>query len=168
LWAAVRKAKDQNIESFPSILYENGIKITNKNVPNVVAAFFDNKVERLAQNTSIDPDIYNGYRKICCNNSCFMKREDIIECVSTLKIKNSEGFDRIPQRIIKDGIDILIDPITSLFKSIYETKLIPDQWKVAKVCPIFKKALKMKFQIIDRFQTCVQCQKFLKSLFLKD
>jgi hypothetical protein len=102
LWAAVCIAKDQNLESFPSILYENGIKITDVNVPDVVAAFFDNKVERLAQNTSIDPKIHKGYRKICCNDSFFMNREDIVECVSTLTIKNSEGYDRIPQRIIKD------------------------------------------------------------------
>ncbi len=105
MWAAVHIAKDQNIKSFPSIQYENGIKIANVNVPVVIAAFFGNKVERLAQNTSIDSDIHNGYRKICCNNSFFMNREDIIECVSTLKIKNSEGYNWIPQRIIKDGID---------------------------------------------------------------
>ncbi len=167
LWAAVRIAKDQNIESFPSVLYENGIKLTNVNVPDSVALFFDNKVKRLAQNTSIDPEIYDGYRKIHCNNSFFMNREDIIECVSSLKIKNSEGYDRIPQRIIKDGIDILIAPITSLFKSIYENKQIPDQWKVAKVCPIFKKGLKNEISNYRPISNLCAMSKVFEKLILK-
>jgi hypothetical protein len=44
-----------------------------------------------------------------------------------MKIKNMEGFDRILQKVLKDGCDHLISPFTVLFNKIYSQKLIPDQ-----------------------------------------
>ena len=46
-----------------------------------------------------------------------MSRQEIIECIEQLKIKNCEGYDHIPQRILIDGIDILVNPliITTFF-----------------------------------------------------
>ena len=61
------------------------------------------------------------------------------ECLNELKIKNCEGFDRIPLRILKSGAPILCRPLSILFHKIYETKQIPEQWKVAKVLPLHKK-----------------------------
>ena len=34
----------------------------------------------------------------------FMTSDDILKCIKDIKIKNTEGYDRIPQRIIVDGI----------------------------------------------------------------
>ena len=45
-----------------------------------------------------------------------------MEAISLIKQKNCEGMDRIPQRIIVDGISILIKPLTELFNSIYVLK----------------------------------------------
>ena len=56
----------------------------------------------------------------------------------SLKCKNSEGFDRIPQRILKDGAEVLINPLTVLFNKVYVQKTIPGQWLVAKTIPVFK------------------------------
>jgi hypothetical protein len=127
LWTVVRIAKDQNIESFPKTLYRNGIEIPNDNVTEAFADFFDSKVRQLVLDSEIDPNIHNGKRKIYCNNSFFMSRDYILDCVSTLKIKNCKSYDIIPQRVIKDGITHLIVPLSNLFKAIYETKRIPDQ-----------------------------------------
>jgi hypothetical protein len=68
----------------------------------------------------------------------FMTKEDIIECMKSLKCKNSEGFDRIPQRILVDGMEHLINPITRLLALIYKETKIPEQWKVARTIPVFK------------------------------
>ena len=57
-------------------------------------------------------------------------------------MKNSEGDDRIPQRVLIDGIDVLLAPLTYLFNQIYEMKVIPEQWKMAKITPVHKKGLK--------------------------
>ena len=40
----------------------------------------------------------------------FMTSADTIEFVNKLKIKKCNGFDKIPQRILIDVYDFLIDP----------------------------------------------------------
>jgi hypothetical protein len=55
-----------------------------------------------------------------------------------LKLKNSEGYDRIPQRILVEGVEFLAAPITGLMNMIYEKKSVPDQWLVAKTTPVYK------------------------------
>ena len=57
-----------------------------------------------------------------------MSQSDIIECVKSIKVKNCEGYDRIPQRILVDGIDHLAKPLTHLFNQIYHNNQLPDQW----------------------------------------
>jgi hypothetical protein len=70
----------------------------------------------------------------------FMSSKDILECLKSIKIKNCEGYDRIPQRILNDGADHLIAPLTGLFNLIYYQNQLPEQWLIAKVAPIHKKA----------------------------
>ena len=76
--------------------------------------------------------------KIYSEDKTFMTRQDIHECIMTLKSKNSEGFDRIPQRILIDGVHLLLSPLTRLFDLIYTNCKIPEQWKVARTIPVYK------------------------------
>ena len=59
--------------------------------------------------------------------------------MNSRKNKNCEGHDRIPQRVLIDGIDILKFPLSHLFNQIYIQKKIPEQWLIAKVKPIKKR-----------------------------
>ena len=56
-----------------------------------------------------------------------------------LKLKNTEGYDRIPQRILIDGKDVLNKPLSNLFKLIYKDQVIPGQWLISKIIPVHKK-----------------------------
>ena len=84
----------------------------------------------------IGDDVYNGKDKMVAD---FMTKSDIISCIKMLKVKNCEGYDRIPQKIFVDGIDLLIDPLTKLFSMVYRECTIPGQWLVAKITTIHKK-----------------------------
>ena len=53
-----------------------------------------------------------------------MDQASIKECLLFLKIKNSEGFDRIPQQVLLDCIDYLLEPLIYLFEAIYDQKKI--------------------------------------------
>jgi hypothetical protein len=44
------------------------------------------------------------------------------ECMSSPKIKNTEGFDKISQRVLLDGVDILVQPFGVFFNKIYHEK----------------------------------------------
>ena len=50
---------------------------------------------------------------------CNLVDMDQIDCILSLQVKNSEGFDRILQRILVDGADILIVAFEGLFSHIY-------------------------------------------------
>ena len=41
----------------------------------------------------------------------FMDTDSVRECILSLKLKNSEGFDRIPQRVLVDGVDGRVDVV---------------------------------------------------------
>ena len=68
-----------------------------------------------------------------------MTGDKIIECVKSLKMKNTEGYDRIPQRIIIDGLESLSKPLEKLFALIYRDKIVPGQWLISKIIPVHKK-----------------------------
>ena len=138
LWKPVKIAKDVNLTSLPKSMYENHIEIPLDKLPDRFASFFYNKIEKLLEEVNIDENIHNGLNKVTCTNFDFMDMESVISCMKSLKTKNSEGFDRIPQKVLVDGTSILAKPMHKLMSLIYKEKQIPDQWLVAKTLPIFK------------------------------
>ena len=106
LWNAVKIAKDQNAEKLPNKLYKGGEEIEGKNACNEFAKFFDDKVKNIVETAMVDENIYNGVQKVQANNKMFMDEQSVRECILSLKIKNSEGFDRIPQRILIEGYSL--------------------------------------------------------------
>ena len=53
-------------------------------------------------------------------------------------MKNTEGYDRIPQRILVDGVDLLLESFVGLFSRIYNQTEVPAQWLISKTIPIYK------------------------------
>ena len=67
---------------------------------------------------------------------------NILKAVKLIKVKNSEGHDRTPQRLIIDGIELLLKPLSKLFNNIYVNDQIPEQWKLSKITTVHKKGAK--------------------------
>ena len=106
------------------------------------ACYFYDKIKVIKDNTVIKDTVYNGKLKLLVDNRFFMGYNEIKECLDSLKPKNCEGFDRIPLRVICDAKPHLLNPLTELFYKIYHQRAIPEQWKMAKIIPIFKKGSK--------------------------
>ena len=49
---------------------------------------------------------------------------------------------RKKERILNTGAENLISPLAKLFELIYSEKIIPEQWKTAKLIPLYKKGVK--------------------------
>ena len=167
LWDAVKKAKDINSSGTPDVLFENDIKLNKKDHAVAFANFFSNKVYSIVNQTIINPNVYNGNRKVNVPNEFFMTSADISDCLKTIKNKNCEGYDRIPQKILADGASNLIIPLTGLFDRIYTQKSIPEQWSIAKVIPIFKKGLKCNFENYRPIANLCSTSKLFEKLILK-
>ena len=139
LWRAVNIAKDMNPPKLPDVFIINDEPIPKNNVPDSFAEFFNNKVKLLANEAKINQNTYNGKAKVITTDENFMTYDAIMECLKSIKIKNCEGYDRIPQRILTDGAIHLASPLKNLLNLIYTQNEIPEQWLMAKVTPIHKK-----------------------------
>lgn len=63
---------------------------------------------------------------------------ELISVVKKFKPKTSAGYDGIPVNIMKLSIDFIAPHLTKIINKSFETGTVPDQLKVAKVCPIYK------------------------------
>ena len=138
LWNAVKKAKNLNVSQLPDNLTLNSTKIQEHALPDTFAEFFSNKVKTIVNECKIDSSVYNGTRKINSDPENFMTPENVLIAIKSLKIKNCEGFDRIPVRILIDGINELVQVLSHLFNLIYKHKTIPSQWRISKIKPLLK------------------------------
>ena len=164
LWDAVKISKDMNTPKLPSKMFLNNVEIDEDQLPDTFASHFKEKIEKIIEEQVIDVNVYNGNRKIFSNNEHFMDEKNIILAIKSLKSKNCEGHDRIPVRILIDGIDHLIKPLTYLFNKIYVTKTIPEQWLISKVFPVHKKVRSTISKTTDQFQIFALARKSLKNL----
>ena len=102
------------------------------------SGFFLKKVDSITNAVKADQSVFNGTRNIVADDLMFMNSNEVKKCIKDIQIKNCEGYDRIPQRILVDGCSFLLDPLSKLFSLIYHNKCIPEQWRLAKITPIYK------------------------------
>ena len=84
----------------------------------------ESKVNNLISNANVCPGGYNGSRKIQVEDKNFMALENVIKAMKEIKLKTSEGCDRIPQSVLLGGLE----KMSILFQKIYLQKKIPEQW----------------------------------------
>ena len=58
--------------------------------------------------------------------------------IKNLKTKKATGVDDIPARLIEDCANVICSPLTHIFNLSLTNAFVPDEWKIAKVTPIFK------------------------------
>ena len=80
LWDAVNVAHDYGIDSLPNIMSLDGRRVQGYERSESFATFFDCKVKQVTDSTIVDPQVYNGTRKIFAG-------EIIVEIVHTKRYK---------------------------------------------------------------------------------
>jgi hypothetical protein len=97
-----------------------------------------------------------------------MNRSSVKESITSIKTKNWEGNDQIPQRMLVDGMDFLLNALTGLFQLIYEERKVHEQWLVMKTIPIFKN--KCQYKDIQNYRldgNLCAAPKIFKKLIIK-
>ena len=123
-------------------------------------------VDKSKQTFTSDADIANSLNNFFCNigstisskvsttdthfskflvnqNECSffltkVTRQEVLNEISRLKSGKPAGHDGIKPDIIKECFESLVDPLTHLHNTSFETGVFPDIWKIAKVIPVFK------------------------------
>jgi hypothetical protein len=77
-----------------------------------------------------------------CPNSIFIypvTEEEVISLTKSLKGKPTAGYDDIPESLVKQCIQLIKGPLTHIYNVSLSSGVFPDEWKTAKVKPLYKK-----------------------------
>ena len=167
LWDAVKIAKNINIQQLPQKMFKNNLPIPTENLADEFAEFFKSKVQNIVTEQTVSNNVFNGTQKINSTNVDFMMEGDVLKAMNSLKVKNCEGHDRIPLRILADGKQFLLKPMAKLFQKIYQTKQIPEQWLISKIVPIHKKGPIKNIENYRPIANLCSCSKIFEKLILQ-
>ncbi len=78
------------------------------------------------------------------NDFCFknINVSELFDTLAQIKTKKSLGIDGISIKLLKAAGDIVLDSLGTIFNLSLQTAIYPDDWKLAKVSPIFKDGVK--------------------------
>jgi hypothetical protein len=68
--------------------------------------------------------------------------KEIKEIIKPLPWKNSSGYDKIPLRILKISMSLIISPLTYLCNKSISIGNFPTRLKYSQIIPVFKKGNK--------------------------
>jgi hypothetical protein len=88
--------------------------------------------------------------------------EEVLQISRKLKIKSSTGYDEIPNIIII--LHVAKKPLTFIINLSLSSGIFPNQMKIAKVLPIFKKGKKHNIENYRRFSILSGFSKILETL----
>ena len=94
-----------------------------------------------------------------------VEEKEITEIVKNCKNKKSTGNDNIDMSIIKHVISHIVKPLTHICNISFKNGTFPDQMKVAKVIPIFKRNDKHVFTNYRHISLLPQFSKILEKPF---
>ena len=68
--------------------------------------------------------------------------EDVVKKLHQLKPDKSPGIDQVHPYVLKECSEEMAVPLLKIFRKSLEEDRIPEDWKMARVSPIFKKGSK--------------------------
>jgi hypothetical protein len=72
-----------------------------------------------------------------------VSRLDILRQLSKLKVNKSTGLDGVSCRYLRDGAEVLADPVCHIINFSIMSEAVPSQFKKARVLPLFKKGSRL-------------------------
>ena len=89
---------------------------------------------------------------------------EVFQMLIKLNVNKSAGVDTIGPHILKLSANIISKPIAHMINLSIATGKFPEKLKVAKVTPIYKKAINLTLVITDLFLYCQQHLSFLSDM----
>ena len=89
----------------------DNVEVDNCNLAEAFIEYFDKNVTTIVNSFKVGQDIYNGNKKLTCINQNFINQTNLMKALDSIKIKNTEGNDRIPKRIVNEGKNVIINSL---------------------------------------------------------
>ena len=64
--------------------------------------------------------------------------DEILSICANFESKDSAGYDEISSTITKSTMQCILSPLTDIIYCLFETGIIPNDLKIAKVIPVYK------------------------------
>ena len=116
------------------------------NVANTFNNYFSSIGVNLAEDIPHSTKHFSEYLGVPNPSSIFFTpvvKEDIIDIVSSLNNKKSPGYDDVNNFILKGVISYIVDPLVYILNLSLLNGQVPDNMKIAKVIPLYKKGDKL-------------------------
>ena len=141
LWKAVKIANNTQTTGIPTLSSDGTLWMeSDKEKADVFGEVFENKIKDLTTQMRVEIEQEDLQRKINGNYENNWVNETVVKIImSNLKAKRCQGYDRIPLIFYNDGAEVLAPAVTILMRKVIDECVVPEQWKVAKVIPVYKK-----------------------------
>jgi len=146
IWKGLRhivpgKTKDCNIKS---IMTETGEKTSSYDIANELNDYFANIGPNLAKKIS-DDNVRNDIHHVCTNannsstfNFNLVTENCVLEQIQLLSNNKATGVDNMCVKLLKLSADVIVAPLTYIINVSLVSGTFPQNWKSARICPIFK------------------------------
>jgi hypothetical protein len=167
LWEAVNLAKGNPSNGIPEVIVtQEGLSFSGEERPQAFADYFQHKVSDILNDTLIPVNPDCGINKVTVENVNFFSSEKVLQAMIALKGKKCYGFDNIPLLVLRDGAEVLASPYSKLFDKVYQTKELPDQWKISRTVPLFKKGNKKNINSYRPISNLCSASKIFERMML--
>lgn len=85
--------------------------------------------------------LYYSEKGIKPNSFTFtiVSEEEVLKLITSLNVSKSTGCDNISAKFVKFGADVICTPLTYIINLSLRKSTVPDDFKLARVVPLFKK-----------------------------
>ena len=100
------------------------------------------KLAESIQNINIEPMAFVTLVESSFHFSCISVQE-VLSALNQLNLRKSPGLDGISVKLLKDTSDVIAQPLANIFNLSLQTGIFPDDWKIAKISPVFEEGNKI-------------------------
>ena len=112
-----------------------------QDIANILNTHFIEIGPKLASSQSQPTKPFNEYFKHRVNSIfklCPIDRNDVLRLLCNLSTNKATGLDGISCQLLKEAAPVIADSLCHLFNNSINTRIFPEEWKLAKVFPLHK------------------------------
>lgn len=128
-------------QSIPPLLDSSGnLAFSNLDKANLLVSTFSENYSISSPNVNIDMAVFPLPKRQSCPID--FSPYNVLKYLNKLPNKTGFSAEGINQFMLKKCASVLALPLSYLFYEFYQTGILPEQWKISYIVPIFKKGTK--------------------------